>query len=166
VKQVSTVTVWRVRIDDRLAELGLALPEAYAPPLPLAAVIVHDGIARTSGQLPRADGVLQFTGRLGDDVTVEHGQQAARLCVVNGLAALRNALGSLDAIDRVLHLTGFVACAPAFADQPSVVDGASALLADLFGERGHHTRSAIGVAALPRGAAVEVELTVAVRSPT
>jgi enamine deaminase RidA (YjgF/YER057c/UK114 family) len=166
VKQVSTVTVCRVGIDDRLAELGVALPDLYAPPPPLAAVIVHDRIARTSGQLPRADGTLQFVGRLGDDVSVEQGQQAARLCVLNGLAALAHALGSLDAIERVLHVTGFVACAPGFADQPAVVDGASALLADVFGERGQHTRSAIGVAALPRGAAVEVELTVAVRPPT
>ena len=152
-------------IDDRLAELGITLPDLYAPPAPLAAVIVHDRIARTSGQLPRADGVLQVVGRLGDHVSVEQGRHAARLCVLNGLAALRHALGSLDAIERVLHVTGFVACAPDFAEQPTVVDGASMLLADVFGERGHHTRSAIGVAALPRGAAVEVELTVAVRPP-
>jgi len=139
------------------------LPEPHAPPDPLAAVIVHAGIARTSGQLPRADGVLQYVGQLGDAVTVEQGRLAARLCVLNGLSALNAALGSLDAITRVLHVTGFVACVREFDQQPAVVDGASALLAEVFGDAGRHTRSAIGVAALPRGAAVEVELTVAVQ---
>ena len=153
-------------VAERLVELGITLPDVYDPPAPLRAVLVHDGVARTSGQLPRADGALRFTGGVGVELTVDEGRQAARLCALNGLAALHAALGSLDAVARVLHVTGFVACAHDFDEQPAVVDGASALLADVFGDDcGRHTRSAIGVAALPRGAAVEVELTVAVRSP-
>ncbi|MEY2570777.1 MAG: hypothetical protein QOE63_1127 [Acidimicrobiaceae bacterium] len=152
-------------IADRIAQLGIVLPPPTPPHEPLDAVVVHAGTARTSGQLPRADGALQAIGRLGDQLTVEEGTAAARLCALNALAVLEVALGSLDAIDRVLHVTGFVACVPDFDQQPAVIDGASQVLADVFGPAGRHTRSAIGVAALPRGAAVEIEVTVAVRSP-
>jgi enamine deaminase RidA (YjgF/YER057c/UK114 family) len=150
-------------IEDRLSELGIALPSPTPPHDPLDAVVVHGGIARTSGQLPRADGELQATGLLGHHLTVEDGAAAARLCALNALAVLRVALGSLDAIERVLHVTGFVACVADFDQQPAVVDGASQVLAQILGQAGRHTRSAIGVSALPRGAAVEVEVTVAVR---
>ena len=149
-------------VRARLAELGLTLYGPHPPHDPLDAVVVHGGVARTSGQLPRIAGALTCTGRLGDDVTVAEGAEAAAVCALNALAVLEQALGSLDRIERVLTVTGYVASAPDFHQQPAVVDGASQVLADVFGERGRHTRSAIGVAALPRGGAVEIEVTVAV----
>jgi len=150
-------------IAARLAELGLTLHGPHPPHDPLDAVVVHDGIARTSGQLPRIDGVLTCLGRLGDTVSVDEGREAAAVCALNALAVLDAALGSLDRISRVLTVTGFVSSAPDFFEQPTVVDGASKVLADVFGAAGRHTRSAIGVAALPRNGAVEIEVTVALR---
>ena len=146
----------------RLAELGLVLYGPHPPHDPLDAVVVHGGVARTSGQLPRIDGKLTAIGVLGRDLTVEEGFAAATVCALNALAVLEAELGSLDRIDRILSVTGYVACAPGFDQQPAVVDGASRVLYDVFGDAGRHTRSAIGVAALPRGGAVEIELTCAV----
>jgi enamine deaminase RidA (YjgF/YER057c/UK114 family) len=151
-------------VRARLAELGLTLHGPHPPHDPLDAVVVHDGVARTSGQLPRIAGKLTCLGRLGDDVGVDQGREAAAVCALNALAVLEAALGSLDRIERVLTVTGYVASTPDFHEQPAVVDGASRVLADVFGEAGRHTRSAIGVAALPRGGAVEIEVTVAVRA--
>ena len=145
----------------RVADLGLVLYGPHPPHDPLDAVVVHGGVARTSGQLPRIDGRLTCTGTLGVDVTVEQGAEAARVCALNALSVLRAELGTLDRIERLLTVTGYVACAPGFQQQPAVVDGASALLYQIFGDAGRHTRSAVGVAALPRGGAVEIELTVA-----
>ncbi len=150
------------RVRQRLAELGLRLHGPHPPHDPLDAVVVHGGVARTSGQLPRIDGTLTCSGVLGRTVTVEEGRVAAEVCVLNALSALEAALGTLDRVERVLSVTGYVASDPDFHGQPAVMDGASAVLFDLFGEAGRHTRSAIGVAALPRGGAVEIELTVAV----
>jgi enamine deaminase RidA (YjgF/YER057c/UK114 family) len=147
--------------DARVADLGLVLYGPHPPHDPLDAVVVHGGTARTSGQLPRIDGALTCTGTLGIDVTVEEGAAAARVCALNALSVLRQALGTLDRVDRVLTVTGFVASAPGFHDQPAVVDGASRVLFEIFGDAGRHTRSAVGVAALPRGGAVEIEVTVA-----
>jgi enamine deaminase RidA (YjgF/YER057c/UK114 family) len=147
--------------DARVEELGLILHGPHPPHDPLDAIVIHGGTARTSGQLPRIDGRLICTGRLGVDVTVEDGAAAARVCALNALSVLRQGLGTLDRIERVLTVTGFVACAPTFHEQPAVIDGASQVLHELFGEAGRHTRSAIGVAALPRGGAVEIEVTVA-----
>jgi enamine deaminase RidA (YjgF/YER057c/UK114 family) len=150
------------KVSARLAELGLTLHGPHPPHDPLYAVVVHDGIARTSGQLPRIDGELTCLGRLGDTVSVEEGRAAAAVCALNALAVLQAELGTLDRISRVLTVTGFVASTPDFHQQPAVVDGASQVLADVFGAAGRHTRSAIGVAALPRNGAVEIEVTVAV----
>jgi enamine deaminase RidA (YjgF/YER057c/UK114 family) len=144
-----------------LEELGLTLWGPHPPHDPLDAVVVHDDVARTSGQLPRIAGELTCIGTLGKDVTVEQGVQAAEVCALNALAVLEHALGTLDHIERVLTVTGYVASTPGFHAQPAVVDGASWLLYRVFGDAGRHTRSAIGVAALPRGGAVEIELTVA-----
>jgi enamine deaminase RidA (YjgF/YER057c/UK114 family) len=151
------------RIDARLRELGLTLHGPHPPHDPLDAVVVHDGVARTSGQLPRIEGRLTCVGTLGDDVDVEAGAAAAEVCALNALAVLAEALGSLDRVERVLTVTGYVASTPAFHEQPAVVDGASRVLHAVFGDAGRHTRSAIGVAALPRGGAVEIEVTVAVQ---
>jgi enamine deaminase RidA (YjgF/YER057c/UK114 family) len=151
--------------DDRLAALGLVLPGPYPPHDPLDAVVVHGGRARTSGQLPRGhDGALVHPGTLGLDVTVDQGAAAARWCALNALSVLRAELGGLDRIARVLTVLGFVACVTGFDQQAAVVDGASRLLVDVLGDAGRHTRSAIGVAALPRGGAVEIEVEVALRA--
>jgi enamine deaminase RidA (YjgF/YER057c/UK114 family) len=148
-------------IDERLRELGLELPGPYPPHDPLDAIVVHGDRARTSGQLPRGhDGQLVHPGVLGAGLSVEDGAEAARWCALNALSVLRAGLGSLDRIVRVLTVLGFVASAPGFEQQPAVVDGASKLLFDVLGDAGRHTRSAIGVAALPRGGAVEIEVEV------
>jgi enamine deaminase RidA (YjgF/YER057c/UK114 family) len=147
--------------DARVAQLGLTLYGPHPPHDPLDAVVVHGGVARTSGQLPRIDGRLTCVGTLGVDVSVKEGTEAARVCALNALSVLRQELGTLDRIERALTVTGYVACAPGFAEQPAVIDGASRVLYEIFGDAGRHTRSAIGVAALPRGGAVEIEVTVA-----
>ena len=147
-------------------ELGLVLPGPYPPHEPLVAVVMHGGRARTSGQLPRdATGAIT-TGVLGggsNEISIEVGVAAARLCALNALSVLRAELGSLDRIERVLTVLGFVASAPGFAQQPTVIDGASQLLFEIFGEAGRHSRSAVGVASLPRGGAVEIEVEVEVQ---
>jgi enamine deaminase RidA (YjgF/YER057c/UK114 family) len=150
---------------ERLRVLGLQLPGPYPPHEPLDAVVVHGGRARTSGQLPRGhDGALVHPGVVGADLTVEQGAEAARWCALNALSVLSAELGSLDRIERVLTVLGFVTSAPGFVQQPAVVDGASGLLHEVFGDAGRHSRSAIGVAALPRGGAVEIEVEVALHS--
>jgi enamine deaminase RidA (YjgF/YER057c/UK114 family) len=150
--------------DARLDQLGVELPGPFPPHDPLDAVVVHRGTARTSGSLPRdADGTLRATGLLGRELTTPDGAACAEQCAWNALSVLRATLGSLDRIERVLTMTVFIACVPDFVEQPAVADGASQVLVRLFGDDGRHSRSAIGVAALPRGAPVEVEVTVAVR---
>ncbi|HEY5012106.1 MAG TPA: RidA family protein [Acidimicrobiia bacterium] len=151
-------------VDARLEVLGIRLPGPYPPHDPLDAVVVHGGRARTSGQLPRGhDGRLVHPGVVGSTIDVEQGAECALWCALNALSVLRAELGSLDRIERVLTVIGFVACAPGFEKQPAVIDGASRLLHEVFGDAGRHTRSAIGVAALPRGGAVEIEVEVAIR---
>jgi enamine deaminase RidA (YjgF/YER057c/UK114 family) len=150
------------RIEARLTELGLRLPGPHPPHDPLDAVVVHGGRARTSGQLPRGhDGRLVHPGVVGTSIDIEQGTECAMWCALNALSVLRAELGSLDRIERVLTVLGFVACAPGFEKQPVVIDGASRLLSEVFRDAGRHTRSAIGVAALPRGGAVEIEVEVA-----
>ncbi len=153
-------------VRDRIDELGLTLHCPHPPHDPLDAVVVHGGVARTSGQLPRVAGQLTCTGTLGATVTTAQGAEAAEVCALNALAVLEQALGTLDRIERVLTVTGFVASTPDFHEQPAVIDGASRVLSLIFGEAGRHSRSAIGVAALPRGGAVEIEVTVALRETT
>ena len=148
-------------VRARLSELGLTLYGPHPPHDPLDAVVVHGGTARTSGQLPRIDGRLVCVGTLGVDVSVEEGARAAEVCALNALAVLEEELGSLDRVARVLTVTGFVASSPDFHQQPAVIDGAGAVLHRIFGDAGRHSRSALGVAALPRGGAVEIEVTVA-----
>jgi len=150
--------------DARLEELGVRLPGPFLPHDPLDAVVVHQGTARTSGSLPReADGSLRAKGLLGRDLTTADGAACAEQCAWNALSVLRTSLGTLDRVARVLTVTVFIACTADFAEQPTVADGASQVLVQVFGDDGRHSRSAIGVAALPRGAPVEVEVTVALR---
>ena len=152
--------------EARLTQLDLELPGPFPPHDPLDAVVVHGGTARTSGSLPRtADGVLVAEGILGREIETAQGADCARLAGLNAVSLLRAHLGNLDAIERILTMTVFVACVPDFVEQPAVADGASRVLHEIFGDAGRHTRSAVGVAALPRGAPVEVEVTAALRAP-
>ncbi|QSB44904.1 RidA family protein [Altererythrobacter sp. FM1] len=148
--------------EARLTELGIDLPEAAAPVASYVAVVVANGMAHVSGQLPFVDGNL-VKGRLGDDVSVEDGAAAARACGLMILAQLKAALGSLDRVERVVKLGAFVNSTGDFTDQPKVANGASDLMAEVFGDAGKHARAAVGVPALPLGAAVEVDAIVAVR---
>lgn len=150
-------------IAARLAELGISLPEAAAPVASYVAVVIEGNLAFVSGQLPIKDGQM-IGGHLGSTVSLEDGQRAAELCAINILAQLNTALGgNLERIARVVKLGGFVACTPDFIDQPKVINGASDLMIKVFGEAGRHARAAVGVPALPRGAAVEVEAVFALR---
>jgi enamine deaminase RidA (YjgF/YER057c/UK114 family) len=146
---------------QRLAGLGIELP-ALAPPLAAYVPAVRSGeLVYTSGQLPTVDGRLAVTGKVGAGVTVAEAAQLARTCALNALAAV-HALVGLDAVTRVVKVVGYVASAPEFTAQPAVVNGASELLAEVFGDAGAHARSAVGVATLPLDAPVEVELIVEV----
>jgi len=148
-------------IDAKLAELGLALPEPAAPVAAYVPVVVTGGLAHVSGQLPFVDGTL-VTGRLGENVSLEQGTAAARACGLMILAQLKAALGSLSRVERIVKLGAFVNSTGDFTDQPKVANGASELMAAVFGEAGRHARSAVGVPVLPLGAAVEVDAIVAV----
>jgi enamine deaminase RidA (YjgF/YER057c/UK114 family) len=149
-------------IEEKLQSLGIHLPTPPAPAGSYVPVVVAGNLAFVAGQIPLEAGQVKFRGKLGVDVSVEAGQQAARLCTINALAQLKVALGSLDRIKRVVKVTGFVGCDPSFADQPRVVNGASDLLVQVFGDRGKHARAAVGVASLPMDSAVEVEFIVEV----
>ena len=148
-------------IDARLAELGIVLPEAAAPVAAYQPVVVARGLAHVSGQLPFVDGQL-VKGRLGEDVSLDDGTAAARACGLMILAQLKASLGSLDRVVRVVKLGAFVNSTGDFTDQPRVANGASELMQAVFGEAGRHARAAVGVPALPLGAAVEVDAVVEV----
>lgn len=150
--------------EARLRELGIDLPQ---PPVAVASYLPFVIVDRTvfvSGQVPFRDGTLAAQGSVGADVTPEDAAAEARQCAVNVLAQLRAAAGSLDAIERIVKLTVFVASAPGFRAQPVVANGASDLIVEVFGEAGRHARAAVGVAELPLGAAVEVEAIATLRA--
>jgi enamine deaminase RidA (YjgF/YER057c/UK114 family) len=149
-------------IEERLAELGIELPPAAAPLASYVPVVVSRNHAYVAGQVPIEDGRMLSVGHLGAELSIEQGQEATRRCALQALAALRDALGSLDRIKRIVKVDVFVASAPGFTDQPKVANGASDVLAEVFGERGRHARAAVGVAELPLGASVEVALIAAV----
>lgn len=146
-------------IEERLVELGIELPQAPAPVASYIPVTLAGGLAFVAGQVPIADGAVMLMGRLGAEVTLEQGQQAARRCALQALAALRDALGSLDRIASIPAVTVYVASEPGFIDQPRVANGASDVLVEIFGEAGRHARAAVGVTELPLGAPVEVSVT-------
>ncbi|MFC7400012.1 RidA family protein [Chelatococcus sp. GCM10030263] len=148
---------------ERLARLGLTLPEAAKPSFNYTPVTLHRGVAYVSGQLPKVDGEVRVFGKVGRDVALDAAREEARICVLQGLACLAAALGGLDRVERILKVTGFVASAEGFNDQPKVIDAASDLLVAIFEDAGRHARSAVGVAELPRNAAVEIEFVVAYR---
>lgn len=149
------------RIADRLAELGFSLPPVAAPVAAYVPAVVQGNLVYTSGQLPFVDGALPATGKVGGAVPAEDAQSYAATCALNALAAAESVIGSLDRVTQVVKVTGFVASDPAFTGQPGVINGASNLLGEIFGESGIHARSAVGVAVLPLDAPVEVELILA-----
>ncbi len=153
-----------LEVEARLVAQGHRLPEAAAPAYQYVAVVVHQGVAYVSGQIPRASGQVLFTGKAGADVSLAQAQRAAEACVLQALAQLKAELGDLGRVLRILKVTGYVASAPGFTQQPQVIDAASNLLVVAFGDAGRHARSAVGVAELPRGVPVEIELIAAVIS--
>jgi enamine deaminase RidA (YjgF/YER057c/UK114 family) len=150
------------KIEERLIELGIEIPAA---PKPVAAYIPakkSGNLVFTAGQLPMVNGELVLKGLLGQDVEIEDANKAARICALNALAAIKAVIGDLDQVKQVVRVVGYVASIPTFTQQPAVVNGASELLVEIFGEAGKHARSAVGMAVLPLNASVEIELTVEV----
>lgn len=149
-------------IEKKLTDLGIRLPAAPAPVANYVPTVIIGDLLFVSGQISRGGDGKTMTGKLGAGVDIAQGREAARICALNILAQAQAALGTLDRIDRIVKLTGFVNAAPAFTDHPQVVNGASDLLVEILGDRGRHTRSAVGVAGLPLDAAVEIEAIIAI----
>ena len=150
------------KIENKLINMNLMLPDI---PIPLAAYIPAKqtgNLVFTAGQLPMVNGELITKGLLGQDVEIEDAKNAARICTLNALAAIKGVIGDLDRIKQVVRVVGYVASFPTFTQQPAIVNGASELLLEIFGEKGKHARSAVGMAVLPLNASVEIELTVEV----
>jgi len=145
------------QLDERLAALGIILPVAAAPVANYVAAVLTGNLLVISGQLPLVEGRLSVTGKLGGGVSVDQGSLAARACAINILAQIKAATGSLGRVTRVVRLGGFIACTADFTQHATVMNGASDLMADLFGDIGRHARSTIGVPSLPLDAPVEVE---------
>jgi enamine deaminase RidA (YjgF/YER057c/UK114 family) len=154
-----------MQVEERIAALGLSLPAASRPVGSYVPAVRTGTLVYTSGQLPMVAGELRYRGKVGQEVTIEEAQQAARLCALNALAALRGELGDLDRVRRIVKVTGFVNCGPDFVDQAAVLNGASTFLQEAFGEAGRHARAAVGCASLPLGSPVEVELVAEVDGP-
>jgi enamine deaminase RidA (YjgF/YER057c/UK114 family) len=144
-------------VEKTLASLGIKLPVPPAPAGSYVPVVVTGNLAFVAGQIPAEGGKVKFRGKVGRDLTIEAGQQAARLCTINALAQLKSALGSLDTVKRFVKITGFVNCDPSFTDQSKVINCASDLLVQVFKDNGKHARAAVGVSSLPLDSAVEIE---------
>lgn len=151
------------QIEAKLAELGLTLPDAAAPVAAYVPTVEAGGLLHISGQLPFRDGQV-VTGQVGSELTLVQGQQAAELCGLMLVAQIRKALGGFERVERIVKLGVFVNTAPGFAQQPEVANGASTLMVALFGDAGRHARAAVGVASLPRNAAVEIDAVIALRN--
>ena len=151
-------------IDQRLAELGINLPEPAAPVAAYVPAVEANGVLHISGQISVDENGELIKGRLGEDMDVDAGTAAARRCGIMLIAQMKAALGSLDRVQRVVKLGAFVSSAASFTDQPKVANGASVLMQEVFGESGRHARSAVGVPVLPLGVAVEIDAIVAVKA--
>lgn len=150
-------------IDARLAELGIDIPELVPPVAAYTPAVIHGGLVFTSGQLPMVSGALPATGKVGDGhglIPASDAKEYARICALNALAAVKSVIGDLNRITRIVKVVGFVSSDPGFTGQPAVINGASEVLGEIFGEAGVHARSAVGVAVLPLDAPVEVEIIV------
>lgn len=152
------------KIEARLKELGFELPVASEPRGLYAPAVVVDNLVFLSGQTARRDGKLVMQGHVGRELTVEQGYEAAQICALNALAALKQQIGDLDRVKRIVKVLGWVNSAPGFNKQPLVINGFSQLMEDVFGERGKHARSAVGANELPGGTPVEVEMIVQIES--
>lgn len=152
-----------MNVEARLAELGLTLPAAATPAFNYSPVTVWHDVAYVSGQLPKVDNDVPVKGKVPTEVSFEQARESARICILQGLACLKQHLGTLDRVERILKVTGFVHSAAGFSEQPKVMDAASNLLVEIFGENGRHARSAVGVAELPRRSPVEIELVVGLK---
>ena len=151
-----------MNVAERLHELGIMLPEAAQPAFNYVPVTLHRGVAYVAGQMPKLDGEVRVFGKAGAEVNLATAQEQARICILQGLACLQAVLGTLERVEQVLRVNGYVASAPGFTEQHLVMNGASDLLAEVLGDRGRHARAAVGVPALPLDAAVEVDAILAV----
>jgi enamine deaminase RidA (YjgF/YER057c/UK114 family) len=149
--------------EQKLKDMGLALPQCPKPVAAYVPAVEVDGLVFVSGQTPIEDGKIVYQGKLGDSVTVEQGYEAAKICALRLLSQLKAVVGDLDRVERIVKVNGYVNSVGAFGDQPFVINGASELFEQVFGEKGKHARAAIGVSTLPGDAAVEVEMVVKVK---
>ena len=149
-----------MNVQDRLDALGLELPEVATPAGAYVPALVSGNLVFTAGQIPLVDGKLMATGKVGSEIDVDYAREIARRCALNAIPAVKSVIGDLDRVKRVVKVVGFVSSEPSFTQQPQVINGASELLEQVFGEAGIHARSAVGVAVLPLDAPVEVELIV------
>ncbi|MFI2351027.1 RidA family protein [Streptomyces sp. NPDC019443] len=147
-------------VDAKLAELGLTLPQVVPPLAAYQPAVISGAYVYTAGQLPMVEGKLPVTGKVGGEVTPEEAKELARTCALNALAAVKSVVGDLDRVARVVKVVGFVASAADFTSQPAVINGASELLGAVFGDKGVHARSAVGVAVLPLDSPIEIEIQV------
>ena len=147
-------------VEQKLAELGLTLPNVATPAGAYVPAVISGNLVFTAGQIPLVDGTLMATGKVGQEISPEFAKEIAQRCALNALAAVKSVLGDLARVKRVVKVVGFVASTPEFTGQPGVLNGASELLGQVFGDAGLHARSAVGVASLPLDAPVEVELIV------
>jgi enamine deaminase RidA (YjgF/YER057c/UK114 family) len=145
-------------IDEKLALLNIILPSPPKPAGSYVPVVITGKLAFVSGQIPIKDGKVTFLGKVPKDISVEETQKAAKLCIINALSHLKNELGSLDRISKIVRVSGFVNSTPEFIDQPKVINAASDLLYEIFGSKGQHSRIAIGVASLPQNSCVEIDI--------
>lgn len=150
-------------IEQRLHELGLQLPEATHPLYHYVPVTIHQNVAYISGQVPRINGDIPYPGKVGQDVTIEQAGELAEYCVLKGLSCLKAQIGSLDQVEKILKVTGYVQVASDFYEPSKVLDAASALLEKIFGEKGRHARTAVGVATLPSNTPIEIDFIIAIK---
>lgn len=152
-----------MRINKRLIELGIELPEFPQPAAAYVPGLLINNLIFVSGQTPKKGTQLLFKGKLGRDLSIEQGQEAARICILRALSVVENEIGNLDFIEQIVKLTGYVNCTDDFEQQAKVIDGASLLLQEIFGKVGRHTRVAVGMNSLPGNAAVEIEIIVKIK---
>ena len=149
-----------MQFEQKITELGLTLPTVAPPAGSYLPALTSGKLVFTAGQIPLVEGKLAATGKVGSEISLENAQELARICLLNGLAAVKSEIGDLQRVKRIVKLVGFVSSDPGFIQQPQVINAASDLLAEIFGEAGRHARSAVGVAVLPLDAPVEIELIV------
>ena len=151
-------------IEEKLKEIGIKLPDPPSPAGSYIPVVISKNIAYVSGQIPIKSGEVSFTGKVPVEQSIENAQNAAKLCIINALAQLKSQLGSLDKISKILRVSGFVNSTPNFSEHPQVINAASDLLYQIFGDTGKHTRTAIGVNSLPLNSAVEIDMIVEIET--